>query len=182
MRRWIVFVSALLAAATASAVVPAAAVATAPSCQNDWGSLTKVHRGAGLPHLTNVRAGRHTCFDRLVVDTDGKIETYWVTYVPEVTSPGSGHPVPLRGGAKLEIAAEASAHDDNYVPTYNPTNNRELANVTGWRTFRQIAFAGTQHGTSTIGLGVRARLPFRVAILDGPGSGSRLVIDVAHSW
>jgi len=29
---------------------------------------------------------------------------------------------------------------------------------------------------------VRARLPFRVLTLDGPGSGSRLVVDVAHYW
>jgi hypothetical protein len=29
---------------------------------------------------------------------------------------------------------------------------------------------------------VRARLPFRVLTLDGPGAGTRLVIDVAHRW
>jgi hypothetical protein len=29
---------------------------------------------------------------------------------------------------------------------------------------------------------VRARLPFRVFSLAGPGAGSRLVIDVAHRW
>jgi hypothetical protein len=33
-----------------------------------------------------------------------------------------------------------------------------------------------------LGLGVRARLPFRVFTLAGPGSGTRLVIDVAHQW
>nr|WP_280956330.1 hypothetical protein [Cellulomonas flavigena] len=32
------------------------------------------------------------------------------------------------------------------------------------------------------GLGVRARLPFRAFVLAGPGSGSRLVVDVAHQW
>jgi len=35
---------------------------------------------------------------------------------------------------------------------------------------------------TTIGLGARARLPFRVFTLSGPGQGSRLVIDVAHRW
>jgi hypothetical protein len=34
----------------------------------------------------------------------------------------------------------------------------------------------------TLGLGVRGRLPFRVFTLDGPGAGSRIVIDVAHRW
>ncbi len=37
----------------------------------------------------------------------------------------------------------------------------------------------TNVGQSTIGLGVRARLPFRVGTLDNP---TRVVIDVAHHW
>jgi hypothetical protein len=54
--------------------------------------------------------------------------------------------------------------------------------VTGYQTFRQVAWAGSFEGQSTIALGVRARLPFRVFTLAGPGTGSRLVIDVAHFW
>ena len=30
--------------------------------------------------------------------------------------------------------------------------------------------------------GVRARLPFRAFVLPGPGTGSRLVVDVGHQW
>ena len=67
-------------------------------------------------------------------------------------------------------------------PTYRPVNVKELTNVTGYRTFRQIAWAGSFEGRTTVGLGVRARLPFRVFTLAGPGDGSRLVIDVAHTW
>jgi hypothetical protein len=29
---------------------------------------------------------------------------------------------------------------------------------------------------------VRARLPFRVMVVPGPGRGSRVVVDVAHHW
>jgi hypothetical protein len=29
---------------------------------------------------------------------------------------------------------------------------------------------------------VRARLPFRVLLLTGPGTHSRVVVDVAHLW
>jgi hypothetical protein len=54
--------------------------------------------------------------------------------------------------------------------------------VTDYRTFRQVAFAGSFEGQTTIGLGVRARLPFRVLTLTGPGTSSRIVVDVAHSW
>ncbi len=32
------------------------------------------------------------------------------------------------------------------------------------------------------GVGVRARLPFRMFSLAGPGTGSRIVLDVAHRW
>jgi hypothetical protein len=55
-------------------------------------------------------------------------------------------------------------------------------NVAGYSTFRQVAFTGSFEGQTLIGLGVRARLPMRAFVLDGPGDGSRLVIDVAHRW
>src|SRR5690606_11763889 len=104
-------------------------------------------------------------------------------YVDQVYAEASGARVPLRGGAKLAVVA----HSPTYNPvtgrsTYSPANPRELRNVSGYSTFRQIAFGGSFEGQTTIGLGVRARLPFRVFVLDGPGSGSRLVIDVAHRW
>ena len=54
--------------------------------------------------------------------------------------------------------------------------------MAGYSTFRQVAWAGSFEGQTTVGLGVRARLPFRVFALTGPGTGSRLVIDVAHRW
>ena len=55
-------------------------------------------------------------------------------------------------------------------------------NVSGFDTFRQVASGGSFEGYTTVGLGVRARLPFRTFVLPGPGAGSRLVIDVAHRW
>jgi len=45
-----------------------------------------------------------------------------------------------------------------------------------------VLISGANDGATLIGLGVRARLPMRVFVLDGPGDGSRLVIDVAHRW
>ncbi len=57
-----------------------------------------------------------------------------------------------------------------------------MADVSGYTTFRQVAFAGSFEGQTTVGLGVRARLPFRAFVIAGPGDGSRLVIDVAHRW
>lgn len=62
-----------------------------------------------------------------------------------------------------------------------PANSHHLVNVTGFRTFRQVVGAGSFEGITSLGLGVRAKgLPFRVFRLAGPGSHSRLVIDVAN--
>jgi hypothetical protein len=57
------------------------------------------------------------------------------------------------------------------------TRRLPMPNVAGYRTFRQVAWAGSFEGYTTVGLGVRARLPFRVFL-----TGNHLVIDVAHTW
>ncbi len=164
------------------ALVPAGAATahSSPYCGITWGSAPKDARTSTGGPLVDVRAGRHACFDRLVLDYDGGKVTYWVYYVGQVRTDGAGFVVPLRGGAKLEIVG-AAAHDAMYRPTYD-LNASELVDVRGFRTFRQVAGAGSFEGHGTVGLGVRARLPFRAFTVDGPGGGSRLVIDVAHSW
>jgi len=173
-----------IAALTLAAVLPigAARADSAPYCGIRWGSQDKA--GGGLENyvkLTNVRAGRHACFDRLVLDLNAGQEYYHVGYVDQVRQPEGGPVVPLRGGARLVIFAQMHY---SYPPpvVYRPANPAELVDVAGWRTFRQVAVAYQfEYGTG-IGLGVRARLPYRVFVLDGPGGGSRLVIDVAHRW
>lgn len=159
------------------------AASAAPYCGITWGSLAK-SQGETAPDatITNARSGQHPCFDRFVVDVRGDLAGYDVEYVQVVRQEGSGAPVPLRGAADLRVIALSDPFDNNNVVTYDPANDREAVNVSGYRTFRQVAFAGGFGGQSTFGLGVRARLPFRTFILDGPGSGSRLVVDVAHQW
>jgi hypothetical protein len=159
--------------------------ATTTACPSGWGSLPEAgHRsGMGEGALTNVRAGRHACYDRLVVDISGGGMSYSVRYVPDVSMDASGAPVPLRGGAKLRIIESPPDYDvSTGQSTYSPANRRELVNVTGYRTLRQVAHAGSFEGQTTFGVGVRARLPFRTFTLAGPGRGSRLVIDIAHRW
>ena len=93
--------------------------------------------------------------------------------------------MPLRGGAFLRIAVGAADSTAGGVLTYRPADRKELVDVSGFPTFRQVAWAGSAEGTSSVGLGLRARLPFRVFALPGvPGSadGTRVVVDVAHSW
>lgn len=162
---------------------PAATAAAAPYCGITWGSLAKADAGSA-PHasLDNVRAGRHTCFDRLVLDVDGTVNGWDVRYVPVVYADGSGLPVPVAGAADLQIVVRVPAYDADGDVTYDPANPNQMVNVSSFSTFEQVRWAGSFEGQTTIALGVRARLPFRVFALDGPGDSTRLVIDVAHRW
>jgi hypothetical protein len=183
-------------AVLAVAAVPAAAVAvpaladaakttattTTTTCPTGWGSLPEASTYRGAGQLTNVRTGRHDCFDRIVFDVKGKPSWQRVHYVQNVYTIAQGEILPLRGGAKLEIILSVPSYDDAGNSTYNPANRNELTNVRGYRTFRQVASAGSFEGLTAIGLGVRARLPFRVFTITDPGNASRIVVDVAHTW
>jgi hypothetical protein len=182
-------------AVLAFAAVPAGAVsapayaaqttstAAAATCATGWGSLPEASTYQGYGQLMNIRTGRHTCYDRIVFDVQGKPSWFRVHYVNNVYTVGEGKLVPLRGGAKLEIIVSVTPFDtdDGYL-TYDPPNYDELTDVHGYRTFRQVADAGSFEGETVIGVGVRARLPFRVFTLTGPGNAGRIVVDVAHSW
>lgn len=156
--------------------------ASAAYCGITWGSTAKAAPASSSAPITDVRSGRHECFDRLVIDARGPVSGYRVAYTGQVASPGSGAPIPLRGGARLSVTVLAPAYDDAGRPTYSPRHRTELVDVTGYSTFRQVALAGSFEGQTTFGLGVRSRLPVRVTVLPGPGDGSRVVIDVAHLW
>ncbi|MFD2091890.1 AMIN-like domain-containing (lipo)protein [Blastococcus deserti] len=178
----------VLAALFAVGVISPASAAAKPYCGITWGSLPKSVETPSRNMILDVRAGQHACFDRLVVDLGGRdltFRSYDVRYVPVVIQDGSGDPVPVRGAADLQILVRAPVQDEDGRVTYQPDDRRELVNVSGFRTFRQVAWAGSFEGQSTIALGVRARLPFRVftlAALPGSEQGPRMVIDVAHRW
>ncbi|WP_035771736.1 hypothetical protein [Arthrobacter sp. Br18] len=172
------------ALATLALVASLGIAGTAPAsaaCGTTWGSLPKAGSASSSAQVANVRTGRHDCFDRMVVDLDGKAPSYSVKYAP-LHGIGSGHPIPLRGNADLRLIMDAPSYDREGQPTYPIIDRSELANVAGYQTFRQLAWAGSYEGQTLIGLGVRARLPFRTFVLDVPGGGSRLVVDVAHFW
>ena len=180
-----VVVTLAVAAATATGAVVTAPRATAASCAVTWGSLPKSSAPMTARQIRHARAGQHACFDRLVIDLNGygtAATGYDVRYVDQVTQDGSGHVVPLRGGAKLQIVIKAPANDPSGELVWNLDRPNEAVDVTGFSTFRQVAYAGSFEGQTTIGLGVRARLPMRVFRLDGPQTGQRIVIDVAHRW
>lgn len=181
MRKFGAGLAAVLAAAGFGLVAPGPASAS-PYCGIMWGSLAKADADMSSANVTNVRTGQQTCYDRLVIDMAGKVAGYSVQYVPVVIQDGSGFEIPLLGDADLQVTVTAPSYNQNGQLTYAPAAKAELSNVSGYQTFRQVAYAGSFEGYTSVGLGVRARLPFRVFTLDGPDGGSRLVVDVAHRW
>ena len=179
--------AALLAAVALSATLVAGgattAAATTSYCGITWGSLLKSDTRMTPAPVVNARIGQQTCYDRLVIDVSGTpAPGYFVRYTDGFHQPGSGWPMPVAGGAVLTITALAPGYDANYNSTVPWPTGAHIATPTTFQTFRDLVYGGSFEGESTFGLGVRARLPFRVFTLAGPGSGTRLVIDVAHRW
>ncbi len=174
--------AALAALALAAGLGIAAPGPASAACGITWGSLAKSAPAQITGPITDVRAGQHPCFDRIVIDLQGERTGYYVRYVSTAQQPGSGKEVPLRGSADLQIEVKSPAYNAKGQATYRPANRNEIVNTAGYTAFRQAALLGSFEGQTTFGLGVRARLPYRVFALDTPGTGSRLVIDVAHSW
>ena len=142
-----------MAGAAALVAVPAAtgaASAGAAYCGITWGSLAKTSGTLVPGRVTGVRAGRHACYDRLVLDATGRAPGFDVRYVTTVRTDGGGFPVPVAGGARLAVVATKGA-----------TSTPSMPSVAGFTTFRQVRWAGSFEGYTTVALGVRARLPFR---------------------
>jgi hypothetical protein len=179
------FVLALLTTALiAVGLVAPAPPASAAYCGINWGSTPEERRGASAGWVTQVRSGRHDCYDRVVLNiADGAgLDWYDVRYVDEVRTDGSGAVVPTRGGASLQVVVFATNHDNHDFYPNATVNTNELANVARYRTLRQVVWAGEFEGMSTVGIGTRARLPFRAFILSGPANDVRVVVDIAHAW
>jgi len=181
---------ALALAAIAGALVAAPARASAaPSCGITWGSLPKGHAATTAVSLSTTRTGRHDCFDRVVFEFEGGFDGYRVEYVDQVRTEPDGWVLPVTGGARLQVTLWAGIMDETGRSTYFGGNVPDhVADVTGYKTLRDVAFGGSSsigHSSewhTTFGVGVRARLPFRAYVLPGPGTHSRLVIDVGHRW
>ncbi|MEU5949749.1 hypothetical protein ABZ793_29940 [Micromonospora sp. NPDC047465] len=180
----VVVLAALVAGAgTGMAATTTAAATGSPYCGIIWGSAEK---SAGTPSsapLVDVRTGRHDCFDRVVFEFAGPVTGYTVGY-GETWTEGEGLPLsPYTAGDELlRVSLRAPAYDDAHVGTVPYRVGEHAANVLRHQTLRDVVFGGSFEGYTTFAVGVRARLPFRVFVLTGPGTHSRIVLDVAHQW
>jgi hypothetical protein len=149
------------------------ATASAATCPTGWGSLAKELAPLGQAPVQGVRTGVDGCWDRVVFDLNGSPAGYRVEYVDTVYSEGQGAPLYVPGGARLSVNLHHPAGNLPYGV------NQKAANVDGYPVLRSITYGGSFEGHTQYGVGVRARLPFRVFTLANPG---RIVIDVARSW
>ncbi|GAA2390830.1 hypothetical protein GCM10010420_13440 [Streptomyces glaucosporus] len=171
----------LMGTAGTAGAVDARAEQADTACATGWGSGVKSADALRGEPLRNIRTGSGTCYDRMVFDLGGEERAgYHVGYVDVFHQDGSSDRIPVKGGAILQIHVTAPSYDpETGEPAYEATVGQPLpgVDITGYRTFRDTRFGASFEGQTQVGLGVRARLPFRVFQID-----SRLVVDVAHTW
>jgi hypothetical protein len=162
----------------------AATTTAAPACGITWGSTDKTAGQLSTAPLLTVETGRHECWDRVVFELNGSAQGYSVRYGTEVLTDGEGVDlVPYTaGGAHLWVTLRAPAYDGNHSATFDARAGEHVATVMRYDTLRDVVFGGSFEGYTTFAIGVRARLPFRVLLVAGPGTHSRIVVDVAHRW
>lgn len=162
--------------------LPTPAPTPEPPCTADWGSTEKTVPDLGPAPVVALRTSGDACADRIEFDVDGAAAGYTVGYVDEVVQDGSGAPVTVSGGARLRVQLHHPAYDSAGRATLPGRVGEPLPSVSGYRSLQSVVFAGSFEGYSTFGVGVRARLPFRVSVVDGAQPRSRIVLEVAHTW
>lgn len=134
-----------------------------------------------------VRVGQHPCYDRVVFDINGPAPVSYVAkYVPQVLSDPAGKLVPVSGSAVLQIVVRApiwgtdtQGHQPGRKPPAAGDDLVTPAQVAGWSALREVKFAGSFEGQTTIAVGVRTRLPFRVLVTADSGY-RHVVLDIGY--
>jgi len=134
-------------------------------------------RSGGVGHLADVRLDPQDGYDRLTFHFTDQVPGYAIGYRPlPAQADASGAEIPLPGaGAMLNVALTPatsqgwSAGERTYSGP--PTVAANTAEVT------EVKAAGDFEAVLTWVVGVRAKVPFRVAAFDKPPT---LVIDILH--
>jgi len=177
------------AGAVPAAVAPSG-VSAVESCaaEQRWGTDPRAGSTAmTAAPLYLVRAGQHTCYDRVVFDLNGpEAVGYAARYVPAVTVDGSGVAVPVKGRAALEVVVRGPVQgtDDQGHQAWVslPAVGQDLVapeKLVDWVSLQQVAFAGSFEGQTTVAVGVREQRPFRVWI-SSDAHYQHVVLDIAH--
>ena len=129
----------------------------------------------GQAHLKEVRAAKHSTFDRFTLEFDIAPPGYKVEYVePPILADPSGKEVAIDGKAFLQITIQGAVA--YYLNTDNPyTGPDELK--PGLPNLVEAELTGDFEAVLTWVLGVNEEADFRVLTLESP---ARLVVDVGH--
>lgn len=135
----------------------------------------------------SVRIGRHDCYDRVVLSLVGDSAVgVSATYVSMVRADPSYRPLPVAGGAVLQLTIRARSSSTGVVgagaiPARVGDYVYPSSALTGWGALRAIRLAGNFEGVSNFAIGVRTRLPFRLStFVDGSTHHRLVVLDIAH--
>jgi hypothetical protein len=134
-------------------------------------------RTGPIAHLVAVRLARHEGFDRLVVEFADRVPGYTVGYSPlPARADASGKEIPLPGAnALIQVLLDPATADgwDGGARTYlgPSTVTADTSAIT------EAKAAGDFEAVVTWVVGLRAKTPFQVLVLDGP---PRLVVDLQH--
>lgn len=155
----------------------------------NWNTEPESNSASSPSALYNSRIGRHDCFDRVVFDVNGPEPVgFDVRYVPEVTADGSGKPIPVAGGAALQVvvrapaqgsAGDTSGHQPGVIFAPSGAHLHGPGGLEHWGCLREVRSAGSFEGQTTFAVGVRERLPFRVASFTDANQITHLVLDIA---
>jgi hypothetical protein len=139
--------------------------------------------------LYNSRIGRHPCYDRVVFDINGPGPVgYDIRYVPVVTADGSGRPLPVAGGAALQVVVRApaqgsqgdsSGHQPGVVFAPSGARLHGPGGLENWGCLREVRSAGSFEGQTTFAVGVRRQLPFRLDTWTDSSQTSHVTVDIA---
>lgn len=119
--------------------------------------------------IADVRVGANDGFDRFVVEFEGDVGAYFVSYVTQITEDGSGDVVPVEGAAFIQVTLGGIPNEPMAPQDTIDAGLTGLIQVVG-------AGAGFE-GTVSYGLGTAAAAGFRAFTLTDP---SRLVVDTAY--
>lgn len=123
--------------------------------------------------VTKVRVGAHDGFDRVVFDLSGDGHPGWhIDYDTHPTQQGSGHCMEYEGTIALNVNI-----DNTTYPYELGLDDPHIQSVPGVGEVVEIISAGVFEGRSQFIIGLRAKHPYVVKVLDNP---TRLVIDVTH--
>ena len=169
---------------------PTAPLALSATCPETAGWTTNPQSSAAssTAALYLVQASQQHCYDRVVFSVNGPADAgFSVRYVQEVTTDPKGDPLPVPGGAVLQVAVRApelgyddAGHQPGRVLAATGDYLVPAAQVAGWPALRAVRFAGFFEGQCSFAVGVRTTLPFRVStMLDSRNQIREVVVDVA---